>query len=65
MDTRKGWVDDAAETDLSPIRLKSSEQTFSGTHFVSSENVCHERWVVDQSHALMSFRDFLCGPAST
>jgi hypothetical protein len=28
------WLDDAAGDEFTPIRLKSSNQTFFGTHFV-------------------------------
>ena len=49
---------------LGQIRLKSSAPTFSGTDFVCRKTCVKNRWIVDESHALMSFWDFLCGPAS-
>jgi hypothetical protein len=35
------WVDDATEDGVRPIRLKSSDQTFSDTVIRAPKNVCH------------------------
>jgi hypothetical protein len=36
------WLDDAAGTSSPQISLKSTKQTFVGTQFCASENVCHK-----------------------
>jgi hypothetical protein len=47
---QNGWVDDAALDVSRPIRLKSSDQTFSGTKFVPRKT-CVLMVVIGASHA--------------